>query len=156
MPVEEIVLSLPEAARASELRNLSATERDRAHNDELIGRYRQMLEARRRFAWTRRGRARREEVFDAACKGMAKQLARQSTDEVDDRDTRLAARALVYGAVDGLLTTAAGEQRRQALQYRSAIRYAFWLGSLGTVAVAALIIIGLDLSFPPVLSGNVR
>lgn len=152
MPVEEIVLSLPEAARASELRNLSASERDRTRNDELIGRYRQMLEARRRFAWTRRGRARREEVFDAACKSMAKQLARQSTDQVDDRDRRLAARALVYGAVEALLRTAAGEQRRQTARHRSTVRYAFWLGSLGMLIVVALVLLGLDVSF---LSKNV-
>jgi hypothetical protein len=144
MAVEEIVLSLPEATRESELSRLSATERDRNHNDELIGRYRQMLDARRRFAWTKRGRARREEVFEAACKNMAKQLARQSTDKVQDRASRLAARALIYGAVDGLLATAAREQQRQASQYRKALRYAFWLGSLGALMVAVLIALGLN------------
>ncbi len=150
MPVEEIVLSLPGAARESELKRTSASERDSKHRDELISRYRQMLEARRRFAWTRRGRTRREEVFDAACKGMAKQIARQSTDTMEDRATRLAARALVYGAVDGLLSTAAREQRRAAFRYHRAVRYAFLLGSLGALTAAALIIFGLGgFSTPP-------
>ena len=143
MPVEEIVLSLPEVARESELEHASASERDRNYRDELIGRYRQMLETRRRFAWTRRGRSRRETAFDAACKQMAKQLARQSTDKMDDRSKRLAARALIYGAVDGLLHTAAREQRRQTLHYRKAVRYAFLLGSLGTLTIGAFI--GLEL-----------
>jgi hypothetical protein len=136
MPVEEIILTLPESARESELRPSFASEDGGSTlRDELIACYRQMLEARRRLAWTRRSRARREEVFDIACKGIAKQLARQSADAIDDRTTRFAVRALIYGGVDGLLSTAAREERRQTLRNRRVACCAFLLGSLGALMV---------------------
>jgi hypothetical protein len=144
MPVEEIVLSLPEEARERDVNDLSESQPTGADGEQLIRHYHQLLKQRRRFAWTRRARRRREEVFDSACKSLAKQLARESTAEVASRVDRLHARTRIYAAVGGLLNVSALEAQRATLRNHYAVRYALLLGLLAGVSLAALTTLSLE------------
>ena len=139
MPVEEIVLSLPKETREHDINDLSEFRTVMGAGEELIRHYHQLLKKRRRFAWTRRARQRREAVFDSACKSLAKQLARESTAEVESRVDRLEARTRVYKAVGGLLSVGAMEAQRSKVRNYYAVRYALLIGVLGGVSLAALI-----------------
>ena len=143
MPVEEITLSLPEEARERDVNDLSEPPPRRGAQEELIRHYYQLLKKKRRFAWTRRARQRREEVFDSACKSLAKQLARESTAEVESRVDRLEARTRIYAAIGSLLNVSAMEAQRVSLRNYYAVRYALLIGVLGGVSLAALITLSL-------------
>ena len=144
MPVEEIVLSLPEVARAPDDNDGAVAN----GSEELIRHYQQLLASKRRFAWTRRARLRRAASFDAACKSLAKQLARESTAAVENRATRLEARTRIYATVGGLLSVNAMEAQRSALRNLFAVRYALLLGVLGGASLTAMVALGLRAQIP--------
>jgi len=148
MPVETIVLSLPEAARETDISDRSDSRLSTRRHQELVRGYQQLLKKRRRFAWTDRARQRREEVFATACKSLAKQLARESTEEVEDRADRLKARTRAYTAFGSLMTVSASEAERSALRNYSALRLALLFGILGGATLSALITAGLGDQIP--------
>ncbi len=139
MAVEEIILSLPQTAPEQDSDDLSASHHSQSGHEELVRRYHHLLKGKRRFAWTRRARRRREEAFDTACKSLAKQLARVSTAELENRTARLDTRTRIYVAVESLLSVSAMEADRAALRNHYAVRYALFFGVLSGVLLAALI-----------------
>ena len=148
MPVEEIVLSLPEETREQDTKDNPDPRRANGNGEDLIRHYYELLKKRRRFAWTRRGRQRREVAFDSACKSLAKQLARESTAEVASRTDRLETRTRIYAAVGGLLNVSAMEAQRASLRNYYAVRYALLIGLLSGVSLAALITLSLGSGRP--------
>ncbi|TNF89134.1 MAG: hypothetical protein EP301_03620 [Gammaproteobacteria bacterium] len=141
MPVEEIVLSLPETAERSEPSRKSEVT-PAGKGDELVRSYQQLLSESLMFAWTARSRARRVEKFETARKSLVKQLAREATAAIPSRSARLEASTQVYRTVEQLLNTSAAAQRRLDHQKRRLIRLASLLGVVWVATVCCLLILG--------------
>jgi hypothetical protein len=130
MPVEEIKLGLP----GNTSRDEPSDQPERVRND-LIRQYRQISSARRRFAWTRRQRERREAEFNVASRNIVKRLARELTTDIQSRGTRVLVRAEIYATVTALLSTACHDQRLDPDRVQMRNRFG--------LAVAALALVGL-------------
>ena len=133
MPVEEIKLGLPGEPTS----DLPENKHDTVSGD-LLRQYRQITSDRRRFAWTRRGRERREAEFDVASRNIVKRLARELTADIQARGTRTLVRAEIYGSVAALLSTASEDRRLDPDRVQTRNR-------LGIVASAAVLLLTLTL-----------
>lgn len=111
MAIEEITLSVPLSLPESGSREHIPGEAVNP-DDQMVRRYARMLEARYRFAWTRRGRRKRLEAFEAGYRSLVKQFAKEVTAPIDDRSIRLDARTRIYASLTGILAAATADQRR--------------------------------------------
>ncbi|MGE0623538.1 MAG: hypothetical protein AB7I04_24205 [Pseudomonadales bacterium] len=141
MPIEEITLSVPQSLPDSgtEQRAASAT----AHSDDrMVRRYRGLLRDSYRFAWTRRGRQKRQDTFEVAYRSLVKQLAQEITAPIEDRVIRLDARRSIYASLTGIIGAAASDQRRLRDRSRRLFGWGLALCSVGLGSLAVTLVLG--------------
>ncbi|MGD8417425.1 MAG: hypothetical protein PVH91_10230 [Pseudomonadales bacterium] len=144
MAIEEITLSVPQVLPDSGIAYQSEHERQATGPDLQVGRrYRQILRERDRFTWTRRGRARREEVFDVAYRSLVKQMAKDATEAIRDRSARLQSRTRIYATLTELLTISAEDQRRARYRARRTMTWGIGLAAFGLTCVCGVLLLAL-------------
>lgn len=133
MAIEEIILSVPQS-----LPTQVAAE-DMNPDDRVVRRYRGLLQDQYRFAWTQRGRRKRQEAFEVAYRSLAKQLASEVTGSIEDRAVKLDTRTRIYVSLTGMLAVASAEQRRLRDQTRRLFGWGLTLFGIGLGSLAATV-----------------
>ena len=138
MPIEEITLSVPESLpEAGSGRSVAAETGAINTDDRVVGRYRRILADRYRFAWTHRGRRRRQTAFEVAYRGLVKQLAKEVTEPIADRTVKLDIRTRIYAALTGILAVATEDQRQRHNRSRRLFTWGLALSGVGLVSLGA-------------------
>lgn len=135
MAIEEIDMSIPVTGALQQEQQPTRAE---APGDGLFlaAGVRRAVRASRRFALTRRGRAKRAHALDREIKQLTKRVAAQAAGQIENRQLRADVRIHVYRAVTSMVGVLVEEQLGDRRRARSRQR---WLvGAL----LACLVVLG--------------
>lgn len=145
MAVEEITLSAvgKPNRRNDDAENLSGEReplRDAKELGALAEAYLAAARARDRFAFTRKGQARRRERFDQAVKTVVKTIASEASRVLDDRPARLEVRTRLYVGVMVLTNAVSIDQLRLIERSRRTLRWSVGIAVVGLLGIGGTLI----------------
>jgi hypothetical protein len=145
MAVEEITLSaVGKPERWNDEAEIIPVERESLRDTQgmavLAKAYLKAARARDRFAFTRKGKARRRERFDQAVKAVVKTIASEASRIVDDRPARLEVRTRLYVGVMVLTNAVSIDQLRLLERSRRTLRWSVGLAIVGLLGIGGTLV----------------
>jgi len=145
MAVEEITLSaVRKPGRWTDEAEVIPAERESPSGAQemavLAKAYLAAARARDRFAFTRKGHARRRERFDQAVKTVVKTIASEASRIIEDRPARLEVRTRLYVGVMVLTNAVSIDQMRLLERSRRNLRWSVGLAIVGLLGIGGTLV----------------